>query len=289
MEIKTTKKVSDQGIGVVIYSTAGAGKSTFLGDACIDAKNGMFVQIGENALADLDRGWASKIPQLSDDNGNSRILGVGNTTEALAKEWVYFKQDLLKSLMMQDHGIDTLALDNFDYAVNYNLDAYVLLEYYDGNASKANSYGGQKLNEMYKELVEVSHAFNYLKKRKNMDIYLSMHSQIVRAKNPLGEDYERYTFDLPARKDYDLRPVLLNNSSFTLFGNCDPKVIKENKKGVGKARGGRESYKLYTTLNPSYDAKNRGDFPETIEFNYSAFKAALNKANTKDTEKEGGK
>lgn len=272
MEVKSKIGIVSKPMGLVLYAQSGLGKTTFLGDMIKSSKNGILFQCGENALGDLNKEWASSIPHYENVLGDYYELRAGeddsnwSDDQKAARGWEWFKDDLIKYLMLNDHGFTNIAFDSFDNLINRNLDAYVTLKHYQGNVKKANEFGGAKLKEMYSELTTIIHAFEYIQKR-GISISLSFHAQSINFKDPANPDYKKWSLGIPAREDYNLRNLFINWSSVTLFGTKEIDVEKK------KATGGKHVIKSKDDV--AYEAKCRYDIPETLEFNCESFKQAV--------------
>jgi len=260
-ELKITKGTTLKPAGIILYSRSGLGKTTMLGDFIKNAKNGLLFQCGEDGLSDLDPGWTKDLPYYSE------ILGEGSSLNELANNWIKFKEDILKFLMVGEHNLTHVGFDNFDNLINNNLDAYIVQEYYKGNIKEANAWGGQKLKEMYSEMALIVKAFEYLQAKRNMSIFLTIHAQPVNFRDPSVPDYKKWSFAIPVREDYNLRYLLINWSSVTMFGTLEVDV--DGKKATGNARV------LKTTEDASWEAKCRYKIPESIQFDYNTFKQAV--------------
>jgi len=90
-------------------------------------------------------------------------------------------------------------------------------------------------------------------------IVLLSHSKIQNFKNPMGEDFQRYSCDLE-NTVYD---ETARWADAVLFGNYLTLVKKDGQKAKGI--GGTER-RLYTERRDSYNAKNRYGMPEEIDF-----------------------
>jgi hypothetical protein len=255
-----TTKQTDKPIGLVLYSKSGMGKTTFL-SKWIKAKGGILFQCGEDGLSDLTDKDIIDTPRF-EVNGKEKILGMGTTQDELINEYIYFKEEVLKSLMLLKKIPPVIGFDGFDNLIVNNLDQYVIKTVYGNNVDKANGWGGAKLVEMDAELALIIKAFEYIQS-KGTEIILSCHNQIITFKSPTEEDYSKYTLNLPARKDADLRNRLINWSSATIFGLREVEV--ENKKVI------KDNRVLKTKEYATWDAKCRYSIPETIEFSYETF------------------
>jgi hypothetical protein len=258
--IKVINTSESKPINAIVYGKGGTGKTRFLANAIKDSKNGLLIQCGEDGL--------SEHTDLHDTPHYENIIGVSTDSNKLSDEWIWFKEDLIKYFMLKDHEFIRLGFDNLDNLINNNLDAYVVKTYYNGNINKANSYGGQKYREMANELSLIIKAFEYLQ-RKGIEIFISTHGQTVNFKDPSGDDYKKWSLNLPAIEGANLRDILIYWSSITMFGTMETEVEKK------KASGGRMI--LRTNIDPAWDSKCRyHNIPSIIDFNYDAFKQAIN-------------
>lgn len=262
-ELKVVKATSPKPEGIVLYSKSGMGKTTFLCQYVKAAKNGILFQCGEDGLSDLTDKSIADTPHFD------KVLGMGTTQDELIAGWVFFKEELLKYLMISNHGYDSIAFDNFSNLINNNLEAYITKTVYNNDVKKANGYGGAKIVEMDAELCLIIKAFEYMQS-KGISVILSCHNQVINFKSPTEEDYSKYTLGVPSRKDADLRNRLINWSSATLFGLREVEV--ENKKAVSDQRV------LKTRECATWDAKCRYSIPESIEFSYKSYRDAVEKA-----------
>lgn len=265
-------------MGLVLYARSGLGKTTFMGNAIKAAPNGILFQCGENGLADLDPRWTKDVPHYPNILGDYFEPKEGETPDSInalsaqekaIRSWHFFKDDVLKFLMVGDHKFTHVGFDNFDNLINNNLDAYVVKQYYNNNLASANSYGGSKLREMYTELSMVIKAFEYLQKR-GITVYVSTHAQATNFKDPSNPDYKKWSLSVPAREDNNLRTLLINWSSATLFGTQEVEVEKK------KATGGQ--HVLKTKDDASWEAKCRYSIDESIDFSFDSFKEAVTKS-----------
>lgn len=259
IKLKAVTEVVTKPAGIILHAKAGTGKSTFLIEAVNDSSNGILFQCGEDSLGDL----GVAVPHYPE------VIGSGTTYQEYITGWSQFLE-ILHALVVEDHGYKTVAFDNIDNIINNNLDAFVTNKYYNDDISKANAWGGDKLKEMYSELSRVIKAFEMLQS-KGISVFVSTHSQTIKAKDPRVEEYKRWSFNVPAREDYNLRNLLLNWSSACLFGTIDVKVGKD-----GKATGNK--HVLMTKEDAAYDAKSRYSIPDKIEFKYAAFKEEIQKS-----------
>jgi hypothetical protein len=261
IKLTAVNDVTSKPVGVVLHAKAGTGKTTFLVDAINDSPKGILFQCGEDSLGDL----RVAVPHYPD------VIGSGSTYEEYITGWTQFL-DILTALVVEKHDFKTVAFDNIDNIINNNLDAFVVNRYYQNDVGKANAWGGDKLKEMYSEFSRVIKAFEMLQ-HKGIGVYVSSHSQTIKAKDPRLDEYKRWSFNIPAREDYNIRNLLLNWSSACLFGTIDIKVDKS-----GKASG--DNHVLMTKQDAAYDAKNRYSLPDKIDFRYSVFKDEVTKSFT---------
>lgn len=265
-ELKTTKTITRKPEGILIYSKSGLGKTTFLAEAILNSKNGILFQCGEDGLSDITD------KRITSVNKYHEVLGMGTTQDELINGWNFFKDGILKFLMLNKDIPDVVAFDGFDNLIINNLDNKILKEDYKNNKEKANGWGGAKCVEMDEELAMIIKAFEYIQNR-GTSIYISCHSQIVTMHDPNQPDYGHWTINLPDRKDVNLRNRLINWSSATLFGTRE--VELDGRKIINDQKV------LKTKEAAGYDAKCRYSIPETIPFEYKVFIDEVKKARDK--------
>ena len=266
---KVTKEVTPNAPGIILHSRGGLGKSTFVAQMCSSKANSLLIQCGEDSLSDLKDEHKKDVPHLED------IVGGGATEKDKIQGWHDFI-DLLRQLIVEDHPYKLIAFDNLDNIINVNMDAFVIHEHYDGNVSKANSYGGQKIEELALYSNQIIEGFRMLQ-NKGITVVCTIHSHVVKSKDPLTDEFDMYDISMPARKDINIREIFINWASQVMFGTYDTVVVDK------KAKGGQRVLK--SDVNPAYKTKNRFDLPETIEFSYEAFKRAMSKDSKKKEDK----
>jgi len=273
MKLTTTKTLSPKPEGIIIYSKSGLGKTSFLVDAVNDAKNGILFQCGEDGISDLiDRNTNKpvEVPHYPE------VIGASGNEEQKVKDWQEFK-DILTEIINGDYKYDRVGFDNLDNIINNNLTAFILDTYYKDqtgviNTKEAFGWGGAYLKEAYGELSRIVKAFEMIQSM-GISVYVSLHGQSVKEKDPRSENYDKYSFEVPARADYNLRNLLINWSSATFFGTIDATVDKGKAKGTNRV--------LMTSIDVAYDAKNRYSLPDKMTFEYKSFKELLAKRKEK--------
>lgn len=104
---------------------------------------------------------------------------------------------------------------------------------------------------------------------KGMHIVLLAHSWVKAFKNPAGEDYERYELKLNAKaaglmKEWCGSLLFMN---YETFAKKDPGT-KKTAKGIDT--GARL---IFTERRAAYDAKHRGNLPESLPLSWADFEA----------------
>lgn len=105
---------------------------------------------------------------------------------------------------------------------------------------------------------------------KGMHIVLLAHSWVKAFKNPAGEDYERYELKLHAKaaglmKEWCGSLLFMN---YETFAKKDPANAKKTAKGIDT--GARL---IFTERRAAYDAKHRGNLPESLPLSWADFEA----------------
>jgi hypothetical protein len=279
MKYGTTTENRDVKPHIAIYAMGKLGKTTFLADAARDAKKGLFVMCGEDGLSELK---LANIPKLADGEGNPIVFGRNQTP----KEWEEFA-DFMKYLITENHSYDTICFDGLNLIINGCVKNHIIehcieLKHSTGDAAidfaaknkKAHQFGGiEHIKHTRDYFNKIITAFEILQSR-GVTIYSSYHALPTKWNPPdVEEGYKRWTPDLPACGDVDIRQILKNKCSFLLFG-CTDGIVKINTLGANKGIGG-DNRILRSDYNLAYDAASRYNFPATIDFKYSVFKSTL--------------
>lgn len=120
--------------------------------------------------------------------------------------------------------------------------------------------GPKIMSAYFSLLMDVS---DVLRDKWGVSTLLVAHQTTEKFKNPLGEDYDRYTFLLPKQA----REIVFNRADAVLFALVDSHVVEKDGKGFNKGdkRAVTTGNRILRTIGKAeYDAKNRFSLPETI-------------------------
>lgn len=99
--------------------------------------------------------------------------------------------------------------------------------------------------------------------RKGVHVILTAHAYMRKFEQPdeFGA-YDRWELKLSKK----VAPMVKEWSDMLLFANYETYVVRDDKTKTAKAQGGRRV--MFTTHNPCWDAKNRENFPDKMDFDY---------------------
>lgn len=107
---------------------------------------------------------------------------------------------------------------------------------------------------------------------KGMHLVLLAHSQVKAFKNPAGDDYDRYELKLNAKAS----GLLKEWADSVLFANYETYAKKDDR--TKRVRGIDTGARLiFTERRAAYDAKHRGNLPESLPLSWSDFAAESSK------------
>lgn len=226
---------------VVIYGPEGIGKSTF----GAGAPKPIFLR-AEDGIHHLD------VPKFP-----------------LVQTWGEARE-ALRSLVSEKHEYETLVVDTLD-ALEPALWRHMVSR--DGSAGKTQlkdiedygyGKGYTKALEDWRGLLKDLEAVS----AKGMNIVLTAHSHVRPFKNPAGEDYDRYELKLHAKA----AGLLKEWADSVLFANYETfaQKDKQTKRVRGVDTGARL---LFTERRAAYDAKHRGNLPESLPLSWQDFAA----------------
>ena len=225
----------------VLFGPPGIGKSTLL----TKAPNPIFIPCERG----LDHITVSKFPRPE------------NLSE--------FKKMLL-ALQDEQHPYETLVIDTMD-----GLELLVWnqvcsegkvksIEDYMGGYGKGFTRAREIFTKILDQLTLIS---------ERTAVWLICHSHMRSVNDPIvGTPYDTYEMKLQAKSVEVVRQMV----DLILFGKMEVAVTKDTpraKKGRGVVT---EDRVLYCTPTTGVEAKNRYDFPPTIEFSYAAIEQRLN-------------
>jgi len=231
---------------IVLYGTAGIGKSTF----AAAAEAAVFIPTEEG----LDAIQTDAFPLCK-------------TFEDVI--------DCIATLISDEHAFKTVVLDSADWTerlVHGRVAA-------DNNVATIDAIGYGK---GYKAAVDywrqILDGLDVLRNEKGMQVMLLAHSQIKRFDDPLADPYDRYQLDLHSA----VASVVTEWCDALLFANQRYSTVKAevgfNQK-VTRAVGNGDRV-IYTQERPGWNAKSRWPLPDTLPLDYSKFSAVLMDAMT---------
>lgn len=164
----------------------------------------------------------------------------------------------IKTLIKEEHDFKTVVVDTVDWLV----EPLVVEDVETNHEPKDLAYGkGQMLvAESFREILQ---GLDALRRKRNMNVVLLAHANIVKFESPMTEPYDRYTPKLPNRCN-----ALLQEWVDVLGFAAFKVIIKKADAGFNKevARGVTTGERLlHLVENPAYLAKNRYACPDSIE------------------------
>lgn len=170
---------------------------------------------------------------------------------------------MIELLTTSAHSRKTLVIDTINGMEKIG-NAYVCGKDYGGDVASNTGFmsyqGGYRAFAMgeYRRLLC---ALDALRSAKQMQIVLLAHTGVVNQKNPLGQDYNRFT---PAFDGKYAWEATFAWADIVLFADFDVVVTKEKGESKAKGKGGSRRY-FRTNWEPGFDAKNRHGLSEEIE------------------------
>lgn len=220
---------------VVIYGPEGIGKSTF----------------------------AAQFPSplFIDTEGSTNGMNVKRLPKPTT--WAYLMQEI--DYVKKTPGLcKTLIIDTIDWAERLEVEATCAkygkkgiedFGYGNGYVYSAEEIG--RFLNLLSDLVEIG-----------INVVLTAHAQIRKFEQPdeMGA-YDRYELKLGKKTGSQTSPLVKEWADMILFINYKTVSVAVDDKGKKhKAQGGRRV--MYTTHHPCWDAKNRDNLPEEMDFNY---------------------
>ena len=218
---------------IVIYGPEGIGKSTFAS------------QFPEPLFIDTEGGTS---------NLDVRRIKCNKSWDELIS--------VVKEIYENPHICKTVVLDTADWSeslcINAVCDKYRKNNIEDFGYGKGYTYlvdEYAKLLSLLDQLIEVG-----------INVVVTAHSKLKKFELPEEQGaFDRYEMKLSRQ----VAPLIKEWSDALFFVNYKIYIVTtENNKR--KAQGGKRV--LYTTHNPTYDAKNRFDLPEELELDFTSIK-----------------
>lgn len=169
--------------------------------------------------------------------------------------------EAIKSLLREEHSFKTLVIDSVDWLV----EPLIVKDIESSHDAKDLGYGkGQVLvAESFREILQ---GLDALRRKKNMNVILLAHANVVRYENPLTEPYDRFTPKLPNRCN-----ALLQEWCDVIAYAGFRVIVKKSDVGFNNTvnRGITTGERLLHVIeNPAFIAKNRYGCPESFEMTY---------------------
>lgn len=222
---------------VVVYGPEGIGKSTF----------------------------ASRFPEpiFIDTEGSTKDMDVARTPAP--SSWTMLMEQV-KYFIGHPDMLKTLVIDTADWAEQM-CSAAVCAQYHKGGIEE---FGyGKGYTYLQEEFGKLLNLLTELVEQKGINVVLTAHAKMRKFEQPdeLGA-YDRWEMKLTKQ----VTPMVKEWADMVLFANYKTMVINVDgqgaQKGKNKVQGGRRV--MYTTHHSCWDAKNRYDLPEEVDFDYAA-------------------
>lgn len=219
---------------VVIYGPEGIGKSTF----------------------------ASHFPDplFIDTEGSTKNLDVARMDKPTS--WTMLKNQI--NYVKNNMICKTLIVDTIDWAEQLCIDD--ICSFHNKKGIEDFGYG----NGYVYEKEEFGRFLNLLEEliERGINVVLTAHAQMRKFSQPdeIGE-YDRWELKLGKKTGSQISPLVKEWADMVLFANYKIVAVATDSNGKKfKAQGG--SRIMYTQHHPCWDAKNRHNLDDEIEFNY---------------------
>lgn len=243
---------------LLIYGTAGIGKSSF----GADAPKPIFIRT-EDRQGHLN---VSKFPLVS-------------TYEQFVEQ--------LKTLIQEKHDYSTLVLDSLDWLERGAVHAHVVAEFISDGSNKIETVADIGYGQGYAKAAyfakEIVQGLTVLREKKGMSIILIAHALVKQMTPPDSDAYQKYTLDMHdkfAAPFIQFADAILFAQYKTVFAKQNKKFDKDAKRAV--ATGARI---LHTEDRGAWLAKNSYDLPAELEMRkeapFQCFKEAYDQWKTK--------
>ena len=197
--------------------------------------------------------------------------------------------EAITALAQEDHDYQTVVLDSADWLERLIHQAVIQSCPLDIRGAKtmetAHGGYGKAYGLAMNYWREILMGLDYLNKQKAMTIGIICHSQVVTFNDPLAEPYDKWETKLhKPNKGTGARDLLNEWADVIGFAQREGFVRRQDTTdGKQVARGIAAkgvSNKLNLVGTPGFIAGNRYGLPDTIPLSWSAFAAAMTKAQT---------
>jgi len=226
---------------VVIYGPEGIGKSSF----------------------------AAKFPGalFEDTEGSTKKLDVKRTPKSSSWAMLF---DHAREIKANPYMCDTFVIDTADWAEKLCKEQICSVAHKDSIADFGYGNGYTYLAEEFGRLLNLLEDLIDLR----VNVVIVAHAQMRKFEQPdeMGS-YDRWELKLEKK----VFPLLKEWADMVLFCNYKTYVVNVDgqgaEKGKNKAQGGKRV--MYTTHHACWDAKNRHDLQEELDFNYEAIRHCI--------------
>ncbi len=261
------KEVVHQAPRIVILGTEKIGKTTF---ACGSRFEG-------GKLAEIGLNHPIVMPMRGEEGADALDVASFPTLASYADI-----QNAIGALYSENHDFSTVVLDSASAAALV-INEDVCAEFKTNNIRKVPGFrtGEAAIMARWRDILN---GLDALRESKGMASIIIGHTKIKKHKNPEGDDYDCYDFDLEFG---DVAELLKRWADVILFATTKVAVVKESQ-GFGaeksKAKdisGGRRF--LYTQPRPAHPGGGRGIYgalPYELPLDWAAFQDAIGQAMT---------
>jgi hypothetical protein len=246
-DLKSIQKTkTDRPPRVLIYGPHKIGKSTF-GSM---APSPIFIQT-EDGLDNID---AEAFP--------------------LAASWADV-MEAVGTLYGEAHKFKSVVIDSLDWAERLAQAAVAADHNVDGIEGIGYGKGYVYTADKFRQLLD---GLNALRLEKGMTVVALCHAEIKRFDDPLADSYDRYQIKL-----HKLVGKMVQEWA-DVIGFAQEEAFTKNEKRDGFDKEGRNrtvgtgKRVLRLGVSAAYDAGNRYSLPDTVDFNWPAFEAAMTEA-----------
>ena len=241
-EIKTGTR--EQGIKIAIYGVEGIGKSTF--------------------AASFPK------PVFIDTEGSTAHMNVARFPDPTSWQML---MDEIKQVSGHPETCSTLVIDTIDWAESLCIESVCIKNGKDGIEDFGYGQGYTYVKEAFgKMLNALDDVVN-----DGIHVVLVCHAAIRTFTKPdeMGQ-YDRYELKLTNTPKVKITEMVKEWVDILLFANYKSEIVKDDKTKKNYLVGNKRM--LYTQRSAAFDAKNRFDLPEDMEFSYKEFNKALEKS-----------
>ena len=247
---------------MIVLGTEGIGKTSFACGASFN--DNQLVSVGQNAPI--------LIPCKGEQGADS--LAVPTAPKCSSKEELV---EIIAELYRAEHEYQTVVIDSAS-ALSPIIADGVCQEFGVTNIRKVPGFrtGEASILNRWREILD---GLDALREEKNMSSIIIGHVKVKKFKNPEGDDYDTYDFDLEFP---DVAELLKRWADVILFCNrkvvvkvdgADTQFSKAKKRGIDANGGARF---MYTQQRPAHPGKCRfGNLPYELPLDWSAYQAAV--------------